>query len=962
MSYSNTSDNPSALVRTVSYTVNDGAANSNTVSSTVNVTPVNDAPVLATGSVLNYTENDPATAIDTLITVNDVDNATLASATVAITGNYTSGEDVLGFVNGAGMGNISGSWNAGTGVMTLTSAGSTATTAQWQSALQSVSYSNTSDNPSALVRTVSYTVNDGAANSNTVSSTVNVTPVNDAPVLATGSVLNYTENDPATAIDTLITVNDVDNATLASATVAITGNYTSGEDVLGFVNGAGMGNISGSWNAGTGVMTLTSAGSTATTAQWQSALQSVSYSNTSDNPSALVRTVSYTVNDGAANSNTVSSTINVTPVNDAPVLATGSVLNYTENDPATAIDTLITVNDVDNATLASATVAITGNYTSGEDVLGFVNGAGMGNISGSWNAGTGVMTLTSAGSTATTAQWQSALQSVSYSNTSDNPSALVRTVSYTVNDGAANSNTVSSTVNVTPVNDAPVLATGSVLNYTENDPATAIDTLITVNDVDNATLASATVAITGNYTSGEDVLGFVNGAGMGNISGSWNAGTGVMTLTSAGSTATTAQWQSALQSVSYSNTSDNPSALVRTVSYTVNDGAANSNTVSSTVNVTPVNDAPVLATGSVLNYTENDPATAIDTLITVNDVDNATLASATVAITGNYTSGEDVLGFVNGAGMGNISGSWNAGTGVMTLTSAGSTATTAQWQSALQSVSYSNTSDNPSALVRTVSYTVNDGAANSNTVSSTVNVTPVNDAPVLATGSVLNYTENDPATAIDTLITVNDVDNATLASATVAITGNYTSGEDVLGFVNGAGMGNISGSWNAGTGVMTLTSAGSTATTAQWQSALQSVSYSNTSDNPSALVRTVSYTVNDGAANSNTVSSTVNVTPVNDAPVLATGSMLNYTENDPATAIDTLITVNDVDNATLASATVAITGNYTSGEDVLGLRQRRGHGQHQRVLERGHWGDDAHLGWGHGDHGPMAERAAVGEL
>ena len=106
------------------------------MSSTVNVTPVNDAPVLATGSVLNYTENDPATAIDTLITVNDVDNATLASATVAITGNYTSGEDVLGFVNGAGMGNISGSWNAGTGVMTLTSAGSTATTAQWQSALQ----------------------------------------------------------------------------------------------------------------------------------------------------------------------------------------------------------------------------------------------------------------------------------------------------------------------------------------------------------------------------------------------------------------------------------------------------------------------------------------------------------------------------------------------------------------------------------------------------------------------------------------------------------------------------------------------------------------------------------------------------------------------------------------------------------------------------------------------------------
>src|SRR5207342_3295242 len=183
-----TSNNPSALVRTVSYTVNDGTANSNSVASTINVTPVNDAPVLATGGVLNYTENDPATAIDTLITVSDVDNATLASATVAITGNFASGEDVLGFVNGAGMGNIAGVYNAGTGVLTLSSAGATATTAQWQTALQAVSYSNTSNNPSALVRTVSYTVNDGTANSNSVASTIIVTPVNDAPVLANNTL------------------------------------------------------------------------------------------------------------------------------------------------------------------------------------------------------------------------------------------------------------------------------------------------------------------------------------------------------------------------------------------------------------------------------------------------------------------------------------------------------------------------------------------------------------------------------------------------------------------------------------------------------------------------------------------------------------------------------------------------------------------------------------------------------
>ena len=129
MSYANSSDNPSTLARTVSYTVNDGAANSNSVTSTINVTAVNDAPVLASGQRARL-HREPGGHGDqhALITTADLDNATLASATVSITGNFVSGEDVLGFANVAGMGNIAGAYNAGTGVMTLTSAGATATT------------------------------------------------------------------------------------------------------------------------------------------------------------------------------------------------------------------------------------------------------------------------------------------------------------------------------------------------------------------------------------------------------------------------------------------------------------------------------------------------------------------------------------------------------------------------------------------------------------------------------------------------------------------------------------------------------------------------------------------------------------------------------------------------------------------------------------------------------------------
>src|SRR5207237_29800 len=270
------------------------------------------------------------------------------------------------------------------------------------------------------------------------------------------------------------------------------------------------------------------------------------------------------------------------------------------------------------------TVSITTNFASGQDVLSFTNvPATMGNIAGAYNAGTGVMTLTSAGGTATVAQWQVALRAVQYANSSDNPSTSARTVSYQVNDGSANSNTVTSTVNVTSVNDAPVLATGTTIGYTENGAATAINGSLTVADVDNATLTSGTVSVTSNFASAEDVLSFTNvPATMGNIAGAYNAGTGVMTLTSAGGTATLAQWQAALRAVQYSNSSDNPSTSARTVSFTVNDGTANSNTVTSTVNVAAVNDAAVLGSATVALSETNAPLTTGGTL-TISDVDSA---------------------------------------------------------------------------------------------------------------------------------------------------------------------------------------------------------------------------------------------------------------------------------------------------------------------------------------------------
>src|SRR5213075_2124861 len=96
-----------------------------------------------------------ATAIDAVLTATDADSANLTGATVSITANFATGQDVLGFTTQNG---ITGSYNSATGVLTLSGSSSVA---NYQTALRSVTYFNSSDNPSGATRTISYQVDDG---------------------------------------------------------------------------------------------------------------------------------------------------------------------------------------------------------------------------------------------------------------------------------------------------------------------------------------------------------------------------------------------------------------------------------------------------------------------------------------------------------------------------------------------------------------------------------------------------------------------------------------------------------------------------------------------------------------------------------------------------------------------------------------------------------------------------------
>jgi large repetitive protein len=693
--------------------------------------------------VIAVTDVAPSTPVDSDAAANQVVISAPAGSSVGVTASSTDVNSLPSVVTYSLIGDTSGGGftiNAATGVVTV------ADPSKIHAA--DPSYNITVDS------------SDGTMHSQ---QTFNIAVVLDAaPVVTAGHTLNYTENQAATAIDPAVTVTDSDNATLAHATVQITANYVNGEDVLGFTNQNG---ITGSFNAATGTLTLNGSSSVA---NYQTALASVTYFNTSDNPSGAARTVTIIANDGTLDGTPATDTINVTPVNDAPVVTAGHTLNYTENQAATAIDPLLTVSDVDSANLASATVQITGNYVNGQDILGFSNQNG---ITGSFNAATGTLTLTGSSSVA---DYQTALDSVTYFNNSENPSGLARTVTIVTNDGAANSVAKTDTINVTPVNDAPVTTAGGTLNYTENQAAAVIDAGVTVTDVDNANMASATVSIGTGFATGQDVLDAnVTGTTIGK---SYNAATGVLTLTGSD---TKAHYQQVLDSVTYFNSSENPSGADRTISYTVNDGALDSNTSTSTIHVTPVNDAPVVTATGTLAYTENQGATAIAPALTVTDVDTATLTTATVTISANYVFSEDVLAFTAQNG---ITGSFNSATGTMTLTG---TDTVAHYQMALQSVFYVNTSENPSTAARTVTFTADDGqgvnhlSAGSN---HTITVASVDDAPTVTVPGAQDPVSAHTDTAISGIST-NDVDAGTQA---VKVSLDTSHGNITLNLAGGA--------------------------------------------------------------------------------------------------------------------------------------------------------------------------------
>ena len=200
--------------------------------------------------------------------------------------------------------------------------------------------------------------------------------------------------------------------------VEITAGRESGDELV-FTN---QNAITGSYNPGTGVLTLTG---TSSVANYQTALRSITFRNLTNNNPAASRTIRFTVNDAIEDSNALTRGITITPVNDSSVLAGigTSPVAYTEQGTAVQVTSTLTVTDVDDTTLPSAEVDLTAGRESGDELV-FTNQNG---ITGSYNPSTGVLTLTGPSSVA---NYQTALRSITFRNLANNNPNASRTISF----------------------------------------------------------------------------------------------------------------------------------------------------------------------------------------------------------------------------------------------------------------------------------------------------------------------------------------------------------------------------------------------------------------------------------------------------------------------------------------------------------------------------------------------------
>ncbi|MBV5309134.1 S-layer family protein [Chromatium okenii] len=359
--------------RTFSAFLNNGSEQveispfSEAVSFSVNVT--GQAAVIANLLPANtFTEDGQAVAIASTVTIVDSDDTHLNSLTVKIS-NPLNGSDEQLTMNGQAS-TITANYDATSGTMTLSGVD---TVANYQAALRLINYQNSNQNPDVTDRILEIVATDASLQTSTVTTTVNVLAVNDAPTIS--NVPSSAQAVTTWQYETLpnFTVADIDSTNL-TVTLTATGG------VIGSVTDAD------SSNAGIQL--------TGTAATINAALANASFMATS----AGGVTVGISVTDGVISTPTTA-TYNLTAYN-APEPEPTPVITITGADGKTV--TLTTINGT--TTIPNPIKGSTVNVTnSGNTIINnpsdlvTLNNTGSGTVTTSGMTGNTTLNVTGTG-------------------------------------------------------------------------------------------------------------------------------------------------------------------------------------------------------------------------------------------------------------------------------------------------------------------------------------------------------------------------------------------------------------------------------------------------------------------------------------------------------------------------------------------------------------------------------------
>ena len=207
------------------------AAASGLSSATTSSLNVLAAPVVTPSGTTNlFRDGGAAVAVDSSVAVSSGDTD-LSGATVAISAGTLQSGDTFNFTNQNG---ISGSYSGG--VLTLSGS---ATPTQYQTALQSITFSTTSTN--TTTRSLSIVATDGAPDDLSSSAAAeSVEVASAAPVVTpSGTTITYTVGGSSLAVDPGLTVSSSDSE-LSGATMTIAATTLQSGDTLHFTSQNGI--------------------------------------------------------------------------------------------------------------------------------------------------------------------------------------------------------------------------------------------------------------------------------------------------------------------------------------------------------------------------------------------------------------------------------------------------------------------------------------------------------------------------------------------------------------------------------------------------------------------------------------------------------------------------------------------------------------------------------------------------